>query len=211
MYKCSYCNRECKSTNALTQHGIRCNNNPLKINTTVTWDTKRKGRPGVNQYIKARRLGLPDPVMSLEQRKQISENNKKRVWSIEQRKKHSVSMKQAVQNNPESYTSSNRGRTKSIEINGIKFQGQWEVDFYSWCIDNKIKIERNIQTFPYTWNGIRSYIPDFYLPELDAYVEVKGYETDRDRAKWLTFPKKLIIIKAEEIKNIRKGCFLGFN
>ena len=39
--------------------------------------------------------------------------------------------------------------------------------------------------------------------------EVKGYETVRDRAKWLTFPKKLRIIKEEEIKQIRQGCFVG--
>jgi len=39
--------------------------------------------------------------------------------------------------------------------------------------------------------------------------EVKGYETVRDRTKWLTFPKKLRIIKEEEIKQIRQGCFVG--
>jgi len=41
------------------------------------------------------------------------------------------------------------------------------------------------------------------------YIEVKGYETDRDRAKWLQFPKKLRIIKENEILQIRKNCFRG--
>jgi hypothetical protein len=40
------------------------------------------------------------------------------------------------------------------------------------------------------------------------YIEVKGYETDRDRAKWLQFPKNLRIIKETEIKQIRQGCFM---
>lgn len=64
-----------------------------------------------------------------------------------------------------------------------------------------------MQGFTYTWNGERTYFPDFYIESLDLYVEVKGYETDRDRAKWLHFPKKLCIIKAAEIKKIRQGSF----
>jgi hypothetical protein len=43
---------------------------------------------------------------------------------------------------------------------------------------------------------------------MDLYVEVKGYETDRDRAKWRDFPKNLRIIKEAEIKQIRQGIFV---
>jgi hypothetical protein len=123
--------------------------------------------------------------------------------------KHRYSMKRAVENNPESYSSSNRGRTKQIIIDGIKLQGQWEVDFYNWAKNQGLEPKRPAESFTYEWNGTRSYFPDFYIESLDMYVEVKGYETDRDRAKWLTFPKKLRIIKEEEIKQIRQGCFVG--
>jgi hypothetical protein len=41
------------------------------------------------------------------------------------------------------------------------------------------------------------------------HVKVKGYNPDQDRAKWLTFPKKLRIIKKAEIKQIKQGCFVG--
>jgi hypothetical protein len=61
----------------------------------------------------------------------------------------------------------------------------------------------------YEWNGTRRYFPDFYIESIDLYIEVKGYETDRDRAKWLQFPEKLCIIKAAEIKKIKQGCFVG--
>ena len=61
--------------------------------------------------------------------------------------------------------------------------------------------------FEYEWNGKRTYFPDFYIESMDMYVEVKGYETERDRAKWLQFKGKLRIIKEEDIKQIRKGCF----
>jgi hypothetical protein len=118
-------------------------------------------------------------------------------------------MKKAVLNNPESYTSANRGRIKQTILDGIKLQGQWEVDFYLWAKAQGLDPKRPTEAFQYEWNGSRWYHPDFYIKSLDLYVEVKGYETDRDRAKWLTFPKKLRIIKAKEIKQIREGCFGG--
>jgi len=36
---------------------------------------------------------------------------------------------------------------------------------------------------------------------------VKGYETDRDRAKWAQFPELLFVVKAQAIKNIRNNIF----
>jgi hypothetical protein len=133
-----------------------------------------------------------------------------RQWAdLEFRKKHKQSMRRAVQENPESYTSSNRGRTKQIVIDGIKLQGQWEVDFYIWAKEKGLNPKRPTKAFKYEWNGDRWYHPDFYIESMDLYVEVKGYETDRDRAKWRDFPEKLCIIKKAEIKLIRQGCFVG--
>lgn len=119
-----------------------------------------------------------------------------------ERKKQSESMKRAVANYPESYTSSNRGRTKQIEKYGIKFQGNWELLYWEYCVEHQIIIERCSERFPYEWNGTRSYNPDFYLPETDTYVEIKGYETERDKAKWRDFPKTLKVIKYKELKEL---------
>jgi hypothetical protein len=135
--------------------------------------------------------------------------NKKQQRDPVFRAKHRESMQRAVLSNPESYSSANRGRTKQIIVDGIKLQGQWEVDFYHWAKEQGLNPRRPEVSFEYEWNGIRRYHPDFYIESQDLYVEVKGYETDRDRAKWLQFPKKLRIIKEKEIKQIRKGCFGG--
>jgi hypothetical protein len=167
---------------------------------------KRKGN-GTNQYTKAKETGIPY-ILKESTRKKLGVSGTERVWTEEMRKKHSESMKKAVETNPESYTSSNRGRVKQITYDGIKFQGTWELEYYKWSISNNIKIERCEESFSYEWKGIRKYFPDFYHPDLDLYVEVKGYETDRDRAKWSQFPKKLSIIKEKDIKDIRKGCFV---
>lgn len=163
-----------------------------------------------NQWTKAKETGIPY-VLSETTRKKLSVSSKKtnnKRWSKEEnRLKQSESMKKAVEKYPESYTSSNRGRTKQIIKDGIKFQGKWELDFYDYCKNNQIQIKKCDEWFEYEWNGTRKYFPDFYLSDLDLYIEVKGYETDRDRAKWNAFPKKLKVIKKEDIKQIRNNTW----
>jgi hypothetical protein len=203
---CKYCKKETKSIISNKQHEIRCKLNPKKI--TVKPSFGMLGKKGGNQWTKSKETGIPYVIKETTRLKFI-ENNKNRVWSDEQRKKHSVSMKNAVAANPESYTSGNRGRTKQIEYDGIKFHGKWELDFYKWCVQNKIQIRKCQEFFEYEWNGKRKYFPDFYLNDYELYVEIKGYETDRDKAKWSQFPKKLRVIKKKEIYDIRKGIFVG--
>ena len=54
--------------------------------------------------------------------------------------------------------------------------------------------------FQYEYEGkTRNYYPDFYLVEDDKYVEIKGYETEKDRAKWTQFKKSLLILKRKEL------------
>lgn len=139
----------------------------------------------------------------------LKESGKKRVWTQEQKIKLSESMKNAVKKHPESYTNSNRGRVKQIIFDNIKFHGKWEVAFYKWSKENNIEIKKNIEGFNYYWRGNRTYFPDFYLPKLELFIEIKGYETYRDQAKWSAFPKKLIVIRKEQILQINKGIFPG--
>ena len=116
-------------------------------------------------------------------------------------------MKEAVKNNPDSYTSSNRGRTKQIEFDDIKFQGNWELEFYKWAKANNLNPKRATDGFTYIWNGERTYFLDFYIESKDLYVEVKGYKTDRDEAKWKQFPKELLIVDKKAIDKIRKNSY----
>ena len=176
---CIYCNKEYNNKSGYSNHSRRCPSNPNRILETIT----PAGRAKI-----------------------IAKNNAHR-HSDETKKKLSESMKKAVLANPESYSSKNRGRTKQIIVDGIKLQGQWEVDFYLWAKSQGLNPKRPTEAFKYNWNGNRWYHPDFYIQCKDLYVEVKGYETERDRAKWRDFPKALIIIKEAEIKQIRQGKF----
>ena len=79
--------------------------------------------------------------------------------------------------------------------------------FYKWCKGNNVSVIRNELGFEYTWDKERLYYPDFYLPELDCYVEIKGYQTDRDDCKWSDFKRELLIVKSEQIKLIEQNNF----
>ncbi len=183
--QCSFCQKVYQNKSGYSNHVRRCPNNPNRVIEMLT-DAGRNAK------------------------KQSARLQNKTKWSdCAFREKHRASMQRAVINNPEAYSSSNRGRTKQIVVDGIKLQGQWEVIFYNWAKSVGLNPTRPQESFPYTWNGVRRYHPDFYISALDLYVEVKGYETDRDRAKWLQFPKTLRIIKEQEINEIRRGTFVG--
>ena len=201
MLTCKFCGKECKSLKSKAQHELYCKSNPdAKIKKA---SMGMLGKKGSNQFIK----GTATP-MTEEGKAKIREVNKNRLWTLDDRLKHSVSMKNAVEKNPEAYSSSNRGRVKQIIFDGIKFQGNWELDFYKWCVKNNIPCTRNSKGFKYEWNGTRTYYPDFYLPDRDAYVEVKGYKTERDNAKWEQFPEKLLIVQKQDIMNINRDVYI---
>ena len=182
---CEHCNKEYLNKSGFSNHIRRCPKNPNRIMETLTDAGREKIRAST------------------------IEQNKTQWDNPEIKRKHRESMLKAVKENPESYSSSNRGRTKQVIVDGIKLQGQWEVDFYLWAKENGLNPQRPTIAFKYIWNGERWYHPDFYIQSMDLYVEVKGYETDRDRAKWDQFPHKLSVIKEQEIKQIRNKSFKG--
>jgi hypothetical protein len=205
---CPHCTNEYKH---LISHIDFCSKNPLKQYTTAftsRMQTAREQTGFTNITTKARLLGLPIPEISDETRQKISDASSKRVWSDDEKKQHSVKMKQVVLDNPDSYNSGNRGNNTQITKYGIKFHSPWELSFYEYCLTNSILIERGNESFSYIWNGnTHLYFPDFKLPTLNMYVEVKGYETDRDHAKWKYFPHKLLIIRQASITQIQKNTF----
>jgi predicted nuclease of restriction endonuclease-like RecB superfamily len=63
---------------------------------------------------------------------------------------------------------------------------------------------------------IRSYSPDFYLPDYDIYVEVKGYWWGDDRRKMdiviKSYPEvKFLIVEKDQFEQIKNGnlSYLG--
>lgn len=190
---CKYC---LSSFSRLSSHERCCKLNPERI--------KRKG---TNQFTKAKELGK-EYIVSDSTRQKIRNSNIGRKHTEETKKQISNSMKLVVKENPESYSGGyNRGRVKSLLCsNGFNVLGEWERSFVEYCVEHNIKIEQPNVGFSYQWNGNRTYFPDFYLPETDQWVEIKGLQTERDLAKWdsiRNIHKKNLLVLSGGIDQIR--------
>lgn len=201
---CEFCRKICLNNNSLSQHRIRCNENPNKIRTKHSDETKKK----LSQVMKvvntnSKRIWKPETI---EKMKIVSKEKNIEYWTEEKRQKHSELMKKVVENNPESYSSNNvSGRAKLYEYNGVKLKGTWEVKIAILLDKYNIKWTNNIKPIPYFWKKKwHLYFPDFYLTDYDKYIEVKGYERKRDLAKWKAVDKPLIIFKKEDFKILEK-------
>ena len=197
--------------NSLRNHERLCKENPdrqiIKSNF-IEYNRKMKelGLPGNNQYTRAKKEGRTITI-SDDVRKRMSDAGKGRKLTEDQKFKISDSMKRVVREKPESYSASNvNGRVKKVLYKGVLLDSKWELEFAEWCDKESISWEKNTLGFEYEWNGNRIYYPDFYLKDLKRFVEVKGYERERDLIKWKSIPD-LIIIKIEEIKKIRQGKY----
>ena len=58
----------------------------------------------------------------------------------------------------------------SKELN-ILFRSSWEKQLAEFLFDNCIKFE--YETYKFRYNQVYNYIPDFYLPDYDLFIEVK--------------------------------------
>lgn len=209
MFECEFCKKVCKNTTSIKQHTDYCKENPNKQTVkpkTEAWYAamrKRKGHQD-HHYTKARLLGLPRPTISEEYRERLRIRGLNQIWTEERRKRHSESMKKAVLNNPDSYSKNNvSGRAKLVEYGNTKLKGGWEVKVAVWLDKNNISWTNEIEPIKYSWEGKdKLYFPDFYLPEYDLYIEVKGYKRDIDEAKWNSVEKQLLIVDKSTIHKI---------
>lgn len=226
--ECLYCNKKCKNKNSLIQHQVRCklNENKIKIiSNYILYNKKIKNgdiiKNNTNQFTKAKNSNAPIPIVTEKTRKKLSNINKNKKWSEERKEEHSKIMIETAIKYPLSYSAQNVcGRTKLYEAidsygNKTKLNGKWEQLVVQFLIENNIKWTNIIhEKFIYFWNTKnRIYYPDFYLPDLNKYIEVKGYERERDLYKWQNeqIKNRLFIIKYKEIKEIKNKSLNAFN
>ena len=74
-------------------------------------------------------------------------------------------------------------------------------------MDHNIYFIRNKKGFSYIIDNIeRTYFPDFYLPDTDTYIEVKGYYDRKSKIKTQQFRGNLQILQIKEMKPILDYC-----
>lgn len=208
MLQCKYCGKQCKNKNSLVQHEIRCKENPNRISIQggfIQYNEYRRenGIKGENQYTKAKQLNLDKPEISEKTKENFCKYWLNKKLPDDMKNNISKGMKLAVELYPDSYNSSNvNGRVKKIKYNDILLDSSWEVIVAQYLDSNNIKWIKPKNGFKYLWEGKEHiYYPDFYLPEYDRYIEVKGFERERDKVKYACI-NDLIIIKQEEITKI---------
>jgi len=83
-----------------------------------------------------------------------------------------------------------RNKNKGIptEYKGITFRSRFEARVAYWLDDEKIKWEYEPKSFILK-TGVMLW-PDFYLPELKTWLEVKGNETASNRTNLSNFAKE---------------------
>ncbi len=209
MNSCKYCLKHLVSDRSRKSHESRC---PLNENRVVasTWSAEQ--RASWSNKCKITECNNKDKIRTEETRKAHSARSIKanaEYWTEETRLKQSIKMQDAVKNNPDSYTKNNvSGRVKLVEVidgfgNLTKVKGSWEYNVAVWLNDHSVKWINDIEPIPYVWNNREhKYFPDFYISEFDYYIEVKGFETDRDHCKWNAMTKPLMIIREKEHRDL---------
>ena len=91
------------------------------------------------------------------------------------------------------------------------YQSAYEREFMRFLDDHNIKWVRNKDRFKYKdeENKEHYYIPDFFLPDYDLYVETKGCVRHSDPLKFEAFPdnKKLVLLLANDLQELGLKVF----
>jgi hypothetical protein len=87
----------------------------------------------------------------------------------------------------------------------VYLDGTWELAVAKWLDKKKYNWKRNTKRFQYInlKGAISHYVPDFWVEELNGYLEVKGYETQLDRCKWSQFSETLTVWKKSDLKKMK--------
>jgi hypothetical protein len=200
MFICEFCGEERKSKRSVSAHKPFCKSNPDRKDPAEWATCNRKGIPSWNSGLS----GDPRCKHTEESRRVMSNRMKERTseWHKENGKRISNSIKKKVQ---EGTWHTSLARDMHIEYKGIDLHGTWELKYAQYLDSVGISWIRNTDSFSYIFEGKdRKYTPDFYLPETDEYVEIKGYKTEKDESKWIQFPshKKLKVLMKEQLQSL---------
>lgn len=173
MYICKFCDKACKSINSVKNHERLCKLNPDRSQPTCGM----LGKKGGNQFTKAAANGTTFTI-SDETRNKISLANSKRSVSEETRAKLSlIACSRAAKHSKYS---------KNTEYKlGVILESSYEVEVAKILDLLGIEWEKVRRGFVWDDNGKhRRYIPDFYLPSIDVYLDPKNdFLIKRDQKK----------------------------
>lgn len=84
----------------------------------------------------------------------------------------------------------------------------WEALFWGLCMFLKVAVERVDRQTVVELGPKSHYAPDFWLPAVGVWVEVKGLEDDGDAARWAAWREQrgpLVIVEREVLDGLRRS------
>lgn len=201
---CLLCKKICRGDRSLKSHITQMHSGDK--------DTSHRGRPagtpswnsGLSKDVD-RRVADNGAAVSATLKRQINEGTfvpRKPGADFRQR----LSEEQSLRNRG--------GRCKWFDVNGVSVQGTWEYAVALKLNELCIRWERRRTSdflIKYQMDGKpRSYAPDFYLPDFDVYLEIKGYWWGRDKEKMELViaqnpHKRICIITKSEFDRLLQG------
>ncbi len=210
---CEFCKKEFKSKNSVIAHKVRCKLNP-NMKFWVSTKGPKKGHPAWNKGLTKE---TDDRVAKLFQtyRKRYEEG-KYTNYSHP----HSKETKELLSKMRSDYLASakNAGGFRDVgwyDVKNIKdeqytVRGLWEYNVALKLNELKIYWTKNHYLNYFIDDVKKIYNPDFYLPDQNAYIEVKGYFSENDKIKMDAVldqnPKvKIYFMKYEAYQNFIQG------
>lgn len=188
--ECEFCGKLCKNTNSLVNHERFCSKNPNK-------------RPSGFEIAKSNGVIITPPFKGKSSSDEIIQN-----WKLKYEQNRKLGLHKSNSHPHTKETKEKISKTMSEkELGGINskrfsyegenLQSSYELQVAIDLDANNIKWEKCHKAFPYLdHNNVkRHYIPDFYLPEYNVYLDPKndylindfiyeGFST-KEKIKWV--------------------------
>lgn len=166
------------------------------IRFSSMWDRQKEDPEFMKKWGRSKSKSLSKVWERPEYRKRMSEvASKNAIWCLE---------------NIPGY---GRGRTKKdFKYGSGVYRSSWEVAFAKKCRELKVKFQYEKKVFMFDiGDGSNSrYMPDFYLPKFDVWVEVKPKDLQKGKAVWKlkelrkATKCRCVFITIEQIRNLSK-------
>ncbi len=187
-YKCPYCNKEfCKK--GICSHIWRMHENGKEFKVTIN-----TGRISWNKGL-TKETDDRVKINSENTQKAINKSIENGTWITHKASKSfylKLSIKQSLNNSG--------GKCKWYIVDNQNVQGTWERDFANIMVDLDImwiKVKNKKDSFSYYKDDKKKhYTPDFYLSEINKYIEIKGFWWNNDKEKM-----RLVIQNNPELKD----------
>jgi hypothetical protein len=130
--------------------------------------------------------------------KELKNYKNKRCYSCENKRKHKLGILNSKGNNNNRF--GKLMKPNFIKYKGIWLRSSWEIAYAKYLDQRGIKWVYEPKAFDL---GNCTYTPDFYLPEFNLYIEIKGYKSDIFNTKIKLFKKiypTIIIDVLDKIK-----------